>query len=54
MGRQGAQAVAERIAAEAAPVEIVHAVVEGLFDGAGGRAIAGGQADAADFDAGAA
>ena len=51
MGRQRAQAVAESTAADAAPVEIVDALVEGLFHGAGGRAIAGSQAEAADFDA---
>jgi hypothetical protein len=49
-----AQAVTERIAAQAAPIEIVHAVVEGLLDDAGGRAIARSQAEASDFYAGAA
>src|SRR6202021_21520 len=53
-GGEGRSPVAKRTAAEAAPVEIVHAQVEGLLHSGSGRAIAGGQAQPADWDAGAA
>lgn len=47
-----AESLGERVAAHAAPVQVVDAVVEGLLDGLGGRAVRSGESEGADGDAG--
>lgn len=53
-GLEIAEGLAEAVTADAAPIEVVHAVIECGFDGRGGHAIAGGKAEGANLEAGAA